>query len=94
MTITKSSFIPKLRLWYNQKQLIYHMGKEFLFCWITSNFSPVICTHYIESTQTYQVKVIILIQHQILIIDLQGNVQQLQWRIDIQILGVQGRNTM
>ena len=52
------------------------------------------CTHYIESTQTYQVKVIILIQHQILIINLQGNVQQLQWRIDIQILGVQGRNTV
>ena len=35
-----------------------------------------------ENTQTYQVEVVILIYHQILVTYLQGNVQQLEGRIN------------
>ena len=40
-----------------------------------------------ENTQTYQVEVAILIQHQILITNLQGNEKHLESRIKNQILG-------
>ena len=43
-----------------------------------------------KSTQTHQVEVVILIKHQILIINLWGNVWQLEGRINNQILGVKG----
>ena len=43
-----------------------------------------------ENTQTYQVQDIILMKHQFLITNLQGNVLQLKGRINNQILGVQG----
>ena len=43
-----------------------------------------------ENIQTYQVEAAILIQHQVLITNLQGNVQQLEGRINNQILGVKG----
>ena len=43
-----------------------------------------------ENTQTYQVEVVILIEHQILVTYLQGNVQQLEGRTDNQIMGVKG----
>ena len=41
-----------------------------------------------ENTQTHQVEIVILIKHQILVTSLQGNVQQLEGRIDNQIMGV------
>ena len=41
-----------------------------------------------ENIQTYQVEVVILIPHQILITKLQGNVLQLEVRMKNQILGV------
>ena len=41
-----------------------------------------------ENTQTHQVEIVILIKHQILATSLQGNVQQLEGRIDNQIMGV------
>ena len=40
--------------------------------------------------QTYHVEAAILIKHKVLITNLQGNVQQLQGRIDNQILRVKG----
>ena len=40
--------------------------------------------------QTYQVEAAILIQHQVLITNLQGSVQQLEERINNQILGEKG----
>ena len=43
-----------------------------------------------EMIQTYQVKAVILIWHQVLTTNLQGNVQQLEGRINNQILGVDG----
>ena len=43
-----------------------------------------------EITQMYQVEVFILFKHQILATNLLGNVQQLEGRINIQILGVKG----
>ena len=43
-----------------------------------------------ENTQTHQVQVITLIAQQILATNLQGNVQQLEGRINNQILGVKG----
>ena len=43
-----------------------------------------------ENTQTFQVEVVILIKHQILITNLQGNVWQREGRINDQILGVKG----
>ena len=43
--------------------------------------------------QTYQVAVVVLIIHQILITDLQGYLQQLEGRINKQILGVKGLTT-
>ena len=59
--------------------------------WSTWNFSPwypyIIQQTANENIQSYQVEVI-LIQHQILITNLQGNVLQLEGRITIQILGV------
>ena len=45
-----------------------------------------------ENTQTYQVEVVILIQYHILVTYLQGNVKQLEGRINNQILGVKGLN--
>ena len=41
-----------------------------------------------ENTQTYQVEVLILIWHQVLITNLQGNLYQLEGRINSQILRV------
>ena len=41
-----------------------------------------------ENIQTYQVEVVVLIAHQILITKLQGNVLQLEMRIKNQILRV------
>ena len=43
-----------------------------------------------ENIQTHQLEAAILIQHQVLITNLQGSVQQLQGRINNQILGVKG----
>ena len=66
---------------YSQKQL-------------TCNFSPkypyIIKQTGNENTQTYQLVVICLIKHQILVTNLQGNVVQLERRIYNHILGVQG----
>ena len=62
--------------------------------WLTCNFS--LWYPYItqqtgnENTQTHQVEVVILIKHQILIINLWENVWQLEGRINNQILGVKG----
>ena len=65
---------------YSQKQL-------------TCNFSPkypyIIKQTGNENSQTYQVVVICLIKHQILVTNLQGNVLQLERRIYNHILGVQ-----
>ena len=43
-----------------------------------------------ENIQTHQVKVVFLIWHNILITYLQGNVLQLEGRINNQIFGVKG----
>ena len=43
-----------------------------------------------ESTQTYHVKVVILIEHQILVANLLGKVSQLERRINNHFLGVKG----
>ena len=45
-----------------------------------------------ENTQTYQVEVVVLIYHLILVTHLQGNVQQLEGRINNQTLGVKRLN--
>ena len=43
-----------------------------------------------KNTQTNQVEVVIFIQHQILVTNLQGDVLQLEERINNQILGLKG----
>ena len=43
-----------------------------------------------KNIQTYHIEAAILIKHKVLITNLQGNVQQLQGRIDNQILRVKG----
>ena len=43
-----------------------------------------------ENTQTYQVEVVVLIKHQILVTNLQGSLQQLEGRINDQTLGFKG----
>ena len=49
----------------------------------------------IENTQTYQLKVVvILIKQQILVTNLQGNVLQVEESISNQILGVKGVKSM
>ena len=62
--------------------------------WLACNFSlqyPNIILHTgNENTQTNRVQVLILIQHQILVINLQGDVLQLEGRINNQILGLKG----
>ena len=47
-----------------------------------------------ENTQMHQVEVVILIQLQILVTNLQGNVSQQEGRINNQILGVKGLTEM
>ena len=42
------------------------------------------------NTQTYQVEVVVEIQHQILITKLPGNVQQMEGRVDNQIWELKG----
>ena len=46
-----------------------------------------------KNFQTYQVEVVILIERKILITKLQGNVEQLEGRINNKILGVKGLNS-
>ena len=62
--------------------------------WLTCKFSlkypHIIQQTSSEITQTYQVQDFILIAHQILKTNLQGNVWQLEERINNQILGVEG----
>ena len=62
--------------------------------WLTCDFSLqyqyIITQTGSENTQTYQVHNIILIEHQILITNLQGDVKQLKERINNQVLGVNG----
>ena len=63
--------------------------------WLACNFSlqyPNIILHTgNENIQTNRVEVVILIQHQILVTaDLQGDVLQLEGRINNQILGLKG----
>ena len=61
--------------------------------WLTCKFSlkyPHIQQTSSEITQTYQVQDFILIAHQILVTHLQGNLWQLEERINNQILGVEG----
>ena len=63
--------------------------------WLARNFSlqypNIILYTGNENTQTNRVEVVILIQHQILVTaDLQGDVSQLEGRINNQILGLKG----
>ena len=63
--------------------------------WLARNFSlqypNIILYTGNENTQTNRVEVVILIQHQILVTaDLQGDVLQLERRINNQILGLKG----
>ena len=45
-----------------------------------------------ENTQTYQLEVVVLIYHRILVACLQGNVWQLEGRVNNQILRAKGLN--
>ena len=47
-----------------------------------------------ENTQTYQVKVVILIYHQILMPNLQGHLQQVERSVNNQILGLKGLKSL
>ena len=47
-----------------------------------------------ENTQTYQVKVVLLIYHQILMPNLQGHLQQVERRVNNQILGFKGLKSL
>ena len=62
--------------------------------WLACNFSlqypNIILYTGNENTQTNRVEVVILIQHQILVINLHGDVLQLEGRINNQILGLKG----
>ena len=59
--------------------------------WFTCNFSLqypyIVQQKFNENTWTYQVEVVILMSQQILVTNLQGNVKQLEGRIDNQIFG-------
>ena len=46
--------------------------------------------HDNENTKVYQVKIVILLQFQILVTNFKGNVKRLERRIYNQILGVEG----
>ena len=62
--------------------------------WLACNFSlqypHIILYTGNENIQTNRVEVVILIQHQILVINLQVDVLQLEGRINNQILGLKG----
>ena len=62
--------------------------------WLACNFSlqypHIILYKGNENIQTNRVEVVILIQHQILVINLQVDVLQLEGRINNQILGLKG----
>ena len=62
--------------------------------WLARNFSlqypHIILYTDNENIQTNRVEVVILIQHQILVINLQVDVLQLEGRINNQILGLKG----
>ena len=62
--------------------------------WLARNFSlqypNIILYTGNENIQTNRVEVVILIQHQILVINLQVDVLQLEGRINNQILGLKG----
>ena len=65
---------------YSQKQLT---------CNLSLKYPNIIKQTGNENTQTYQVVVVCLIKHQILVTNLQGNVVQLERKIYNHILGVQ-----
>ena len=54
----------------------------------TGSDSHVTSPHNNENTQTYQVEVVVLICHQILVTDLQRNMYQLEGRVNHQIFKV------
>ena len=62
--------------------------------WLARNFSlqypHIILYTGNENIQTNRVEIVILIQHQILVINLQVDVLQLEGRINNQILGLKG----
>ena len=62
--------------------------------WLARNFSlqypHIVLYTGNENIQTNRVEVVILIQHQILVINLQVDVLQLEGRINNQILGLKG----
>ena len=75
---TKLSYLLTL---YSQKRLP---------CNFSLKYPYIIQQTVEENIQTHQVRFITLIEHLTLVINLQGNVQQLEGRIDNQILGVKG----
>ena len=65
-------------------------SQKWLACIFSLQYPHIILYKGNENTQTNRVEVVILIQHQILVINLQGDVLQLEGRINNQILGLKG----
>ena len=78
--------------WWQSKLYVNPLNSQ---KWLACNFSlqypNIILYTGNENIQTNRVEVVILIQHQILVTaDLQGDVLQLEGRINNQILGLKG----
>ena len=79
------------RGWWQSKLYVNPFNSQ---KWLACNFSlqypNIILYTGNENIQTNRVEVLILIQHQILVINLQRDVLQLEGRINNQILGLKG----
>ena len=65
-------------------------SQKWLACIFSLQYPHIILYTGNENIQTNRVEVVILIQHQILVINLQVDVLQLEGRINNQILGLKG----
>ena len=77
--------------WWQSKLYVNPFNSQkWLACKFSLQYPNIILYTGNENIQTNRVEVVILIQHQILVINLQVDVLQLEGRINNQILGLKG----
>ena len=84
-------YVVELFGWWQSKLYVNPFNSQkWLACIFSLQYPHIILYTGNENIQTNRVEVVILIQHQILVINLQRDVLQLEGRINNQILGLKG----
>ena len=84
-------YVVELFGWWQSKLYVNPFNSQkWLVCIFSLQYPHIILYTGNENIQTNRVEIVILIQHQILVINLQRDVLQLEGRINNQILGLKG----